>query len=123
MKRGDIKIIIMVVLLTIASYLTVFFIGTSSDERILRITQDQVIIHEVILSDDYEQVFEIKYKDEYNKVFVRDNQVWVEIASCHNQVCVRQKPISRIGETIVCIPHKLIIEIIGERQDVDVIVD
>ena len=123
MKRGDIKIIIMVVLLTIASYLIVFFIGNSSDERVLRITQDQVIIHEVVLSDDYDNVFEIKYNDEYNRVIVKGKEVWIEEASCLNQVCVRHKTISKVGETIVCIPHKLIVEIIGEQQDLDVIVD
>lgn len=30
-------------------------------------------------------------------------------ADCPDRLCVKQKPISKIGQTIVCLPHKLII--------------
>ncbi len=40
------------------------------------------------------------------------NMIW---ADCPNQVCVETKPISEKGEMIVCLPHKLVIQIIGDE--------
>lgn len=82
-----------------------------------------MVLHEVILSEGYEKTFMIQEGETYNNIYVKAGEVWIEEANCANQVCVHHAPISEVGETIVCIPHKLIIEIIGENQRVDVIVD
>ncbi len=47
----------------------------------------------------------------YNTVVVKGGKVWVESADCPEQVCVSHRPIEKQGEIIVCIPHKLTVEI------------
>lgn len=51
---------------------------------------------------------------------IEDKRVWVEKASCPQKTCARQGKISRIGESIVCLPNKIVITIEGE-SDVDAI--
>ncbi len=46
-----------------------------------------------------------------NIVIVKDGVVFVESASCKNQVCVKSGKISKKGESIVCLPNKVIVEI------------
>lgn len=54
-----------------------------------------------------------------NKIVISDSTVFVASADCPNQLCVRQSPISRCGQSIVCLPHRLVVAISAGRPDVD----
>ena len=49
--------------------------------------------------------------DYYNIVEIKDGKVSVIEASCKNQVCVKHSPVSRSGESIVCLPNRLVVRI------------
>ena len=49
----------------------------------------------------------------YNLLSVTDGKVVVEAADCKDQICVRHKPVSSKGESIICLPHRLVVEIVG----------
>ena len=50
----------------------------------------------------------------YNTVIIHDGQADVHEADCLNQICVNTVPASEIGDMIVCLPHKLVVEIVPE---------
>ena len=52
---------------------------------------------------------------DYNVVTIKGGSVLITEASCHNQVCVHHAPISRHGETLVCLPNRLVVSI--EKED------
>ena len=56
--------------------------------------------------------------DEYgtNTVVITGGQVRVLEADCPDQICVEHAPISTTDETIVCLPHKLVVEIINDSS-------
>lgn len=54
--------------------------------------------------------------EHYNTLQIMDGSVQMLEADCPEQLCVMQKPIRKCGETIICLPHKLIIQISGGRQ-------
>jgi len=47
----------------------------------------------------------------YNMVVINGGAVAVVEASCKNQVCVKHGAISRSGESIVCLPNRLVVRI------------
>ena len=47
----------------------------------------------------------------YNIVTIKGGSVTVSSASCKNQVCVKHGSISKSGESIVCLPNRLIVTI------------
>jgi hypothetical protein len=47
----------------------------------------------------------------YNVMIVEDNSVNIIDADCPDKVCVNHSSIESIGETIICLPHKLVVEI------------
>ena len=49
--------------------------------------------------------------DYYNVVNISGSKVSVTEASCKNQVCVKHGAISRPGESIVCLPNRLVVRI------------
>ena len=46
-----------------------------------------------------------------NHVIISDGYVFVTSADCPDKVCVEHYKISKAGETIICLPHKLVIEV------------
>lgn len=49
-----------------------------------------------------------------NVITVQDGSVYVSEANCPNHDCMEQGAISSVDRQIVCLPHKLWIEIIGQ---------
>ncbi len=56
-----------------------------------------------------------------NLIEIDGRRIRIKDASCGDQICVRRGWASKNGETIVCLPHKLVIEIKaldgGEHND------
>lgn len=48
-----------------------------------------------------------------NLIEIDGNRIRIKDATCSDQICVRRGWASKHGETIVCLPHKLVIEIIA----------
>lgn len=52
----------------------------------------------------------------YNLLALDGERVWMQAADCPDQICVHHIPIKGGGESIICLPHKFIVEIIGEMD-------
>ena len=52
-----------------------------------------------------------------NKVVINDGKVSMTEADCPDELCVKTGKISRVGETIVCLPHRVVVEIKGSQDD------
>lgn len=52
-----------------------------------------------------------------NRLIIEDGKAYVTEADCPDGICVKQGKISRTGQTIVCLPHKLVIEIEGKAEE------
>lgn len=58
--------------------------------------------------------------EEYNAIMYRDGKVSMIAANCPDKVCVHHIAVSSAGESIICLPHRLVIEIIGgDGQELD----
>ncbi len=51
-----------------------------------------------------------------NHFVIKDGYAQVTEASCPDKVCVHQKSIHNTGETIVCLPNKVVVSIEGGKQ-------
>lgn len=52
-----------------------------------------------------------KSGEELNLLVIRDGKAFVETATCPDGICADHKPISREGESIVCLPHRVVITV------------
>ena len=50
---------------------------------------------------------------DYNILQIADGMAAIVEANCGDHTCVRTGRISREGETIVCLPHKLTVTVVG----------
>ena len=54
--------------------------------------------------------------DRYNILEIRAGGAAVVEANCHDFTCVRTGRISQAGERIVCLPHRLVVEVVGGQS-------
>ena len=59
---------------------------------------------------DEEQEIDI---DGTNYLVIHDGEADMTEANCPDKLCVHQKSISKDGETIVCLPNKIVVEVTG----------
>ncbi len=48
-----------------------------------------------------------------NVLAIGDGKARMKEATCPDQICVEHKAVSKAGETIVCLPHKLVVKIVA----------
>lgn len=129
MKRGD-MLLIGIILVVAAVFLVPRWLGGDSSEivhnesRIAKITVDGELFKTVELTGE-EQTIEIKTEFGYNILKVHDYGIEMIDADCADKVCLSFGFIERNGGTIVCLPHKLLVEIegnSGEGDELDAVV-
>lgn len=54
-----------------------------------------------------------------NTVTIKGDSIQILEADCHDDVCVKQGIISKVGQSIICLPHELVIEIKGDNDSSD----
>lgn len=60
-------------------------------------------------------------KDDFtNTLTIKDGKAYISYADCPDQICVNRGGISYEDETIVCLPHRLVVTVIrGEKAETD----
>ncbi len=90
---------------------------SSGGEQMVRIISGGEITGIYPLENDID--VEVRHDGHLNIVSIKDKKVHMEYSDCKNQVCVHTGEITRTGETIVCLPNYLIVEITGSREGGD----
>ena len=60
--------------------------------------------------------------DQSNLLVIQDNTAFIESANCKDKLCVHQMRIRYQGQRIICLPHKLMIEIVGGDEAFDFVI-
>lgn len=119
MKKGD-KILILIFLLVAIGFALFFFLR-AEEGGVARVTVDGEVKAELPLSKD--TLYRVETETGYNVIQIQDGYAFMQEADCRDQVCVEHKKIHLTGETIVCLPHKLVVEIVGaEKNQYDTVV-
>lgn len=113
MKKKDLLfgagIIIVALVMLLAVQLT-----RGEEGNQIQITLDGKIYGTYTLSKD--QTIEVKNGDFYNKIRIEDGKAYMEEANCPDGYCEEQGKISGHTQTIVCLPHKLVVEVLDNGE-------
>ncbi|WP_438849892.1 NusG domain II-containing protein [Enterococcus sp. AZ048] len=113
LRPWDGLIILLLVLLSFAP-VVVFSLNrasSSTQEAVLSVDGEKIKTFDL---SDKSQTYTYRYEEkdgDYNLIEVKDGRIRIKEADCGDQICVRRGWIDQSGETIVCLPHKLLIEI------------
>lgn len=51
-----------------------------------------------------------------NRLVIRHGSAWMEWADCPDQICVNHSAVSREGESIICLPNKVVAAVRGSEE-------
>ena len=117
LRKRDIILCIVLIAVGITCWLVMWFVlpaGNTADVYI-----DGKLVQTIDMTVD--DTYELSTDRGSNTVVVESGKIRVSDADCPDKVCVNMGWKSRRGETITCLPHKLVIEIQGGgERDIDV---
>lgn len=127
MKRKYLADILLIIFLIILTILISIFIyrEPASDDLQVEVCVDGEVIKTYPLSKDSDYYMEDKLSIG-NTLVIDGGFVYIKDANCNDELCVKQGRIKRANESIICLPHKLVVRITsgddsGSDDELDVI--
>lgn len=123
LTKGDKVLIIFIVLVSLLSFAYINRYAFSSQEKYISVQVNGKEIKKVLYDEKLiGHTIPIQTEYGYNLLEIGDQRVRVIEADCPDKIDVKKGYISREGETIVCLPNRLVIEIKGlaEEDDIDI---
>ncbi len=118
-RKADI-LLFCVLLLSAGLSAGLFAMRAAATGAAVVITLDGETYSSYSLEEDRE--IEVVTETGTNTVCIENKIVYMKYSDCHNQVCVEHAPISRSGESIICLPHRVVVQIEGGKEaDVDAV--
>ena len=122
-RRNDIILAAAIFIIAVAGLL--FFNATKENGSYVVVKIDGVEKYSYSITENVTKEIITGENSEYtNTLVIKDGKVSVSTANCPDRICVGHREISFVGETIVCLPHKVVIEVQKEKsnQNLDIVV-
>lgn len=120
LKKNDWILIAGILIIALVAILCMTWNKKEGGEVI--VTVDKKIYKTLPLSEDATLLIGEKTAD-YNILEIKDGKVRMTEANCPDKICVEHRAVHYDHESIICLPHKVTVEIHGgEDSDVDVMV-
>ena len=119
--RNDIILAVIVIAVAAAGLLLLNVFKTEGAYAVVKIDGKET--ERYLLSVNTEVVIETENNGR-NTLVIENNKAFMKDSNCPDKICDGHSKISYKGETIVCLPHKVVIEIIADDSDneLDVVV-
>lgn len=126
-KNTKIKrdIFLIAAFLCVALIIYAFLYLSSYEGDIVIVKVDGTVVKELPLNQDDE--FTVSgFQGGINSIIIRNGSVLASDADCPDKLCVKTGKINRVGETIVCLPHRVVVEIksnsVSDNDNIDSVV-
>lgn len=91
------------------------YLGGKQEGQFVKVTRNGTVIGKYSLYK--EAVITIEGDGGENTLTIKNGKADMSDADCPDKICVSHKPISKTGESIVCLPHKIVVEIISDNSE------
>lgn len=115
-KKNDILLICILLLIVAIWWGGSWWAGRGVMASQVLIWQDKVLVGTYPLNRTQSVILPLDSKYGHNKLVIENDSVRMLEADCPDQVCVHTGPISKPGQTIVCLPNRVVIEITGSGE-------
>lgn len=106
--KNDILLILFFLIIGLGAFTFMQFHGKSGAEIKVSVNNKEYGTYSL----DRNQTITIAENDWENILVIKDGKASMTKADCPDKICVNHAAISKKGETIVCLPHKVVVEVI-----------
>ena len=117
-RKGDWLAIGLVAVLAVA-VLVCFLPGGDTSAAYAEIYLDGQLLHTLPLSENQTLLVEDQYT---NHIAIKDGAIAFTASDCPGQDCVHSGAIHTAGRSLVCLPNRVEIRVVGHSSDVDFVV-
>lgn len=117
MPKSKLKndLILIGIILTVALIIFAIFKLNLKDGNKVKVIIDSEEKYCYNFNNDTEVVIQSGENNQFENVLViKNGEAFIKSANCPDKICAAHRKISKTGETIVCLPHKLVVEITNE---------
>ncbi len=117
-KRYDLLLLGALVLvgLALTAFVLLSRMNSTSDGLTVTIRQDNEVVATLPLDEDATYAVQGEDGGTTNLVVIEDGTVHMEEADCPDQLCVKQGKIRYAGDSLICLPNRVVVEISGEDE-------
>lgn len=121
LKKGDIVIFAVIAAFLVIWLIAAPLINNNSDEaEFIRITKDGKDV--ALLPMTPGESYTVSEGEKINRIEIHEDGCIMSKANCPDGLCLRQGPITKKGQTIVCLPHRIVVEGVGKgTSDLDAV--
>lgn len=118
-KKGDLLAVAFVLLLTVLT--AAFCLPHTDSDKVAaaEIYQDGILLDTLPLDVNCAVKVTGRYE---NTVEIRDGSVLISASTCPGGDCMHSGSVSRTGRSIVCLPNRVEVRVVGTASDVDFVV-
>ncbi len=120
-KKGDVLLILIILVLAGGTFLY-SRLGRQPGNRV-QVAIDGKEYGSWSLDED--RIISIEERGFHNTLQIRDGKASMREADCPDKICVHHKPVCYGGESIICLPHKLVVSVEagqdGEESSIDAV--
>ena len=113
--KFDFIVIIAFILVAVIIWIAISFIY-EGDGAFVEVAVDGKIKNVYPLDEDGEYCIAIE--EFVNTIQIKDGEVYMKDANCPDKLCVKQGKISKDGQSIICLPHKMVVRVVSEQEDI-----
>ncbi len=114
-KKARNDIILAVVLLSVSLISFLLFSLFSVQGDYVSVTVNGELYGEYPLSVDATvEIYSGENGSDINVLTVSEGRATVSSANCRDEICVKHRPITRSGASIICLPHGVVITVVSE---------
>ena len=114
-RKKDLIFIFSILIVAVFLLLIQRVYGNAQGEAdMVKITVDQKLYGTYDLNKN--QTITIQNDSGINTIQIQNKEVWMEEADCPDGYCMEQGHISHSHQTLVCLPHKLVVEISDDSE-------
>ncbi len=113
--RNDIILIVSILLVAIIGMIYLFVLRSGGDT--VKVTVDGEVYGTYLLSQNItEDICTGESGEKLNRLVIKDGKAYMETATCPDGICVDHRPIFRDGESIVCLPQRVVVTVITKNN-------
>ena len=106
LKKGDFAVFTIIVLISAVLFFALF----GGEGKRVTVTVGGEVYGEYSLKENRE--IKLRTSKGTNTLVVKDGEAFFKDSDCPDKTCQKSGKISNLGETIVCLPHKVIAEVV-----------
>lgn len=119
--RNDIIFILCILLVAAIGMLYLFVFRSQGDA--VKVMVDGEVYGTYLLSQNITKDIRTGDNGEHlNRLVIKDGKAYMETATCPDGICVDHAPIFRDGESIVCLPQRVVVTVVTNKDNVDIVV-